>query len=140
MAEPNVPPLLVVDGANVVGSVPDGWWRDRHGAAERLRDTLVPYAAAGLPPGSGVPPWAVGVPLDVVLVVEGAARGVDSVPGVAVVSAPGSGDDLIAEVAADARAARPDRPCLVVTADRGLRARVTAVGADVTGPRAVRRP
>ncbi|MEV7026505.1 NTP pyrophosphohydrolase, partial [Kitasatospora sp. NPDC093558] len=25
----NAVPLLVVDGANVVGSVPDGWWRDR---------------------------------------------------------------------------------------------------------------
>ena len=38
-------PLIVVDGANVVGSVPDGWWRDRRGAAERLRDALVPLAA-----------------------------------------------------------------------------------------------
>src|SRR6266540_35998 len=28
--------VLVVDAANVVGSRPDGWWRDRHGAAERL--------------------------------------------------------------------------------------------------------
>lgn len=35
-------PLLVVDAANVIGSVPDGWWRDRAGAAERLRDALVP--------------------------------------------------------------------------------------------------
>ena len=33
-------PLVVVDGANVVGSVPDGWWRDRAGAARRLRDAL----------------------------------------------------------------------------------------------------
>ena len=33
-------PLLVVDAANVVGSVPDGWWRDRHAANERLRDRL----------------------------------------------------------------------------------------------------
>ncbi|MFC5911734.1 NTP pyrophosphohydrolase, partial [Streptacidiphilus monticola] len=41
-------PLLVVDAANVVGSVPDGWWRDRHGAAERLRDALGPVAAHGL--------------------------------------------------------------------------------------------
>ncbi|NED17394.1 NTP pyrophosphohydrolase, partial [Streptomyces sp. SID9913] len=29
-------PLVIVDAANVVGSVPDGWWRDRRGAAERL--------------------------------------------------------------------------------------------------------
>lgn len=132
-------PLLVVDGANVVGSVPDGWWRDRRGAAERLRDALVPVAAAGLPADSGAPGWAVGKALDVVLVVEGAARGVAAVPEVAVESAPGSGDDLIAELAARSRTADPDRPCLVVTADRGLRARVTAAGASYIGPRAVRR-
>lgn len=59
---------VIVDGANVVGSVPDGWWRDRRGAAERLRDSLVPYAADGVP---GVPG-----PVEIVLVVEGAARGV----------------------------------------------------------------
>ena len=48
------PTLLIVDGANVVGSVPDGWWRDRRGAAVRLRDRLRPMAADGLPaePGS----------------------------------------------------------------------------------------
>jgi hypothetical protein len=126
-------PLLLVDGANVVGSVPDGWWKDRKGAAERLRDALVPLAAAGLAARESVPPWAVGVPLEVVLVVEGAARGVAPVPGVAVQSAPGSGDDLIAALAAAATG-----PCLVVTADRGLRARVTAAGAAVTGPRTVR--
>ena len=38
--------VLIVDAANVVGSVPDGWWRDRRGAAERLRDRL-----AALPAG-----------------------------------------------------------------------------------------
>ncbi|WP_329180947.1 NTP pyrophosphohydrolase [Streptomyces sp. NBC_01477] len=127
-------PLLVVDGANVVGSVPDGWWRDRRGAAARLRDLLVPLAAAGLPAASGAPPWATGVPLDVLLVTEGAARGVPPVPGVRIEEAPGSGDDLIAGLAADAAG----RPCLVVTADRGLRARVEAAGAHCVGPRAVR--
>ncbi|TQS44300.1 NTP pyrophosphohydrolase [Cryptosporangium phraense] len=119
---------LVVDGANVVGSVPDGWWRDRRGAATRLRDALVPVAAAGLP---GLPG-----PVRVVLVVEGAARGVAAVDGVEVVSAPGSGDDTIVEVAA---AAVADGPAWVVTADRGLRERVRAVGADVLGPRSVPR-
>ncbi|MFE3661587.1 NTP pyrophosphohydrolase [Streptomyces sp. NPDC059164] len=119
--------LVIVDGANVVGSVPDGWWRDRRGAAVRLRDSLVPYAGAGLP---GLPG-----PVEIVLVVEGAARGVESVPGVRVASAPGSGDDLIAELAA---AAEPDRECVVVTADRGLRQRVEAYGARCVGPRTVR--
>ena len=132
-------PLLIVDAANVVGSVPDGWWRDRRGAAERLRDALAPVAAAGLPDGTAAPGWATGTPLEVVLVVEGAARGVAPVAGVAVESAPGSGDDLIADLAARACAAAPDRPCLVITADRGLRARVTAAGASYAGPRTVPR-
>lgn len=131
-------PLLVVDGANVVGSVPDGWWRDRRAAAERLRDALAGLAGSGLPAGGGAPPWAVGTPLEVVLVVEGAARGVAPVAGVRVESAPGSGDDLIAALAAECRSAAPDRPCLVATADRELRARVAAVGATVIGPRTVR--
>lgn len=129
-------PLLVVDAANTVGSVPDGWWRDRAGATSRLRDRLVPLAAEGLPAGAAGPDWARGVPLEVVLVVEGAARRVTGVPGVRVVSAPGSGDDAI--VALVAAEASDGRHCLVVTADRGLRDRVRALGAEVTGPRAVR--
>ncbi|WP_030857759.1 hypothetical protein [Streptomyces sp. NRRL S-37] len=116
--------LVIVDAANVVGSVPDGWWRDRRGAAERLRDRL---AADGVPGRPG--------PVEIVLVVEGAARGVESVPGVRVESAPGSGDDHMVALAAGAG----DRPVLVVTADRELRRRVTALGAEVAGPRSVPR-
>ncbi|KWT60889.1 NTP pyrophosphohydrolase [Streptomyces albus subsp. albus] len=123
--------LVVVDAANVIGSVPDGWWRDRRAAAERLRDALAEQAAGGFP---GLAPD--GPPVRLVLVVEGAARGVASLPGVEVVEAPGSGDDRIVELVRDA-----DRGpgTVVVTADRGLRARVTALGARVAGPRAVRR-
>ncbi|MFI5530245.1 NTP pyrophosphohydrolase [Kitasatospora sp. NPDC051853] len=130
-------PLLVVDAANVVGSVPDGWWRDRRGAAQRLRDALAPVAEHGLAPDR-VPGRSYGGPLEVVLVVEGAARRVCGIPGVRVVDAPGSGDDRIVELVGAARTADPERACLVVTADRGLRARVTALGAEVVGPRAVR--
>ncbi|GES28572.1 NTP pyrophosphohydrolase [Streptomyces angustmyceticus] len=119
--------MVVVDAANVVGSVPDGWWRDRHGAAERLRDALVEYAGTGLP-------GLVAPPVEMVLVVEGAARGVASVEGVRVVAASGSGDDRIVRLVADERG---DRDCLVITADRELRTRVQALGARVTGPRAV---
>jgi 8-oxo-dGTP diphosphatase len=42
------PLTIIVDGANVVGSRPDGWWRDRVGAAVRLRDQLEPLALDGL--------------------------------------------------------------------------------------------
>lgn len=118
--------LVIVDAANVVGSVPDGWWRDRRGAAERLRDRLIDVAAAGLPGHPG--------PVEVVLVVEGAARGVESVPKVRVESAPGSGDDRIVELVSERAAGRP---CVVVTADRELRRRVEAYGAECMGPRAV---
>ncbi|MFI9226951.1 NTP pyrophosphohydrolase [Streptomyces rimosus] len=123
--------LVVVDAANVIGSVPDGWWRDRRAAAERLRDALAEQAADGLP---GLAPD--GPPVRLILVVEGAARGVASLPGVEVVEAPGSGDDRIVELVRDADRG-PDT--VVVTADRGVRARVTALGARVAGPRAVRR-
>ncbi|MFI8104445.1 NTP pyrophosphohydrolase [Streptomyces sp. NPDC086023] len=112
--------LLVVDGANVVGSVPDGWWRDRRGAAERLRDHLATRAEGE----------------EIVLVVEGAARGVASVPGVRVDEAPGSGDDRIVELAA--AAAQQGRTCVVATADRELRERVRRHGASCVGPRTVR--
>ncbi|MGW7050505.1 NTP pyrophosphohydrolase [Streptomyces sp. NPDC054887] len=120
--------LVVVDAANVVGSVPDGWWRDRRGAAERLRDHLRTYAEEGLPGRPG--------PLSVLLVVEGAARGVASVPGVRVDSAPGSGDDRIVEVVAEETGRGTS--VLVVTADRELRRRVEAYGAACAGPRTVR--
>jgi hypothetical protein len=122
--------LLVVDAANVVGSVPDGWWRDRAGATERLRDRLAVIAVEGLPamPAGGPP--------EVVLVVEGAARAVASSPTVRVVATRGSGDDAIVELAAAERAA--GRRCVVVTADRELRRRVTELGAEVLGPRSVR--
>jgi hypothetical protein len=130
-------PLVVIDAANTVGSVPDGWWRDRRGAAVRLRDALVPLAAAGLPARSDVPAWATAGPLELLLVTEGAARGVEPVPGVAVQDAPGSGDDHLVAVVAAARSADPGRPVLLVTADRELRARAQALGAHCAGPGAV---
>ncbi|MFJ7775808.1 NTP pyrophosphohydrolase [Streptomyces yangpuensis] len=116
--------VLIVDAANVVGSVPDGWWRDRRGAAERLRDRLA--SREGSCENEE----------EIILVVEGAARGVGSVPGVRVEAAPDSGDDLIVELTA----ARAAAGCsvVVVTADRELRERVRAHGARCVGPRAVR--
>jgi hypothetical protein len=121
-------PLLVVDAANVVGSKPDGWWRDRAGATARLRDALAELNATGLP---DLPP-----PIEVVLVVEGKARGVPGIEGVRVVAAPGSGDDRMVELVG---AEGDGRRVVVVTADRGLRERVTALGAEVRGPGSVPR-
>ncbi|GID92605.1 hypothetical protein ACFQFC_39570 [Amorphoplanes digitatis] len=121
-------PLLVVDAANVVGSKPDGWWRDRAGANARLRDALLPIGASGLPDLPG--------PVEVVLVVEGRARDIPAVDGVRLERATGSGDDAIVELVA--REGR-GRRLIVVTADRGLRERVTALGADVRGPGSVPR-
>jgi hypothetical protein len=110
--------LLVVDGANVVGSRPDGWWHDRPGAARRLHDQLV---AADLDTDR------------VVLVLEGAARkGVrdGTVDMVGTRHASGSGDDEIVAVCEE----HGDDDVTVVTADRGLRSRVEAVGASYVGP------
>lgn len=115
-------PVIVVDAANVVGSVPDGWWRDRRGATERLRDRIA--AAAGTEM-AGVPS-----PAAIILVVEGAARGVESVPGVEVVDAAGEGDHTIVEVVGRYR----DRAVTVVTSDRELRSRVKVLGARTVGP------
>ncbi len=53
---------IIVDGANVVGSRPDGWWRDRVGAAMRLRDQLEPLTLDGLSRLPGEPTDGEGTP------------------------------------------------------------------------------
>jgi len=122
-------PLVIVDGANVVGSVPDGWWRDRVGAAARLRDALAQVAVRGLPELPG--------PVEIALVVEGKAKNLEQTSnGVRVVSAAGSGDDTITDLVRDSA---DGRRLVVVTADRELRDRVTVHGAEVRGPSSVPR-
>ncbi|WP_350351984.1 NUDIX hydrolase [Microbacterium sp. A8/3-1] len=122
----DVRPAVVVDGANVVGSVPNGWWKDRAGAASRLRSRLE---------GLAVPASDLGVEGDlwfpeVTLVLEGQARGIASglnAGSVSVVNADASGDDaLVAEVE---RRVAAGETVLAVTSDRALRERVEQAGA-----------
>jgi len=129
--------VLVVDAANVVGSKPDGWWRDRQGAAERLRDKLAVLAETGVRGEDlGVPgPWSWWP--RIVLVVEGQARGVTPVEDVEVVQAETDGDSAIVQAVSDARSDRPADRVVVVTADRELRSRVETLGASTLGPRSL---
>lgn len=124
---------VLVDGANVVGSRPDGWWRDRPAAARRLAGELV----AALVENPELLAEALGVPDDlrVHLVLEGAAGRVADLPThphLTVHHAPADGDATIAALAAELGG-----DALVVTGDRGLRERVRATGAAVTGPSAL---
>lgn len=128
---------LVVDAANVVGSRPDGWWRDRRGATARLRDHLAALARDGLELPDVGPP-AARVRPSIVLVTEGRARGLASVEGVEVVDAPGEGDDAIVAVVGSLVGTEPAPRVVVATADRELQARVRALGAIVISPRLVR--
>lgn len=112
---------MVVDAANVIGSRPDGWWRDRAAAAGRLVADLQGLRSSG----------------EVVVVLEGAARaGVEAgTHGVlTVIHAHGSGDDEIVGVVASALEQDPHASVTVVTSDRELRRRVEALGARAHGP------
>jgi hypothetical protein len=144
---------LIVDGANVMGSRANGWWRDRAGAMARLHDELAALAARGI---SGPPPGAAGESGDgepeagtreagageagatwfprIVLVTEGRARAAAGLvtpgPGVELVAAAGEGDDEIARIAGSMPGRR-----IVITADQELRRRARLAGAEVVGPR-----
>jgi 8-oxo-dGTP diphosphatase len=137
------PATIIVDVANVMGSRPDGWWRDRAGAAVRLHADIAALAAksaalaaSGHPilPDEPDPPRFV-------MVLEGAARAAaariraddgqaraDDGP-VRVVQADGSGDDAIVALARELPGRR-----FVVTADRELQRRCVAAGAAILRP------
>ncbi|QIM16009.1 NUDIX hydrolase [Leucobacter insecticola] len=130
-------PTVVVDAANVIGSVPNGWWKDRRAAAEGLRDRIDALIAGefGIRPGffdlaetviPGIdrahPAW--------VMVVEGVSRGIGNGVHVRVVDAQGLGDDeIVAQVSLLAEA---NATATVVTSDAELKARVLAAGATAT--------
>ena len=115
----------LVDGMNVVGSRPDGWWRDRRAAVRRLSDLLSEFAGE-----TGEPLTVVfdGRPFDL------------SAPGVDVAFAEGRGPnaadhDIAARIESD-----PDpRSITVVTSDRQLADRVRAARAHVLGSGSYRR-
>jgi predicted RNA-binding protein with PIN domain len=112
--------VLVVDSANVVGSRPDGWWKDRGAATRRLHERLM---IADLSHD------------EVVLVLEGGARGGvrrGRDAHVRVTHASGTGDDaIVAEVTILRKAGHE---VTGVTADRMLQARLEGLGAQVVGP------
>lgn len=116
--------LWVIDGNNVYGSRPDGWWRDRPAAATRL--------------AVAVDRWQVTAGVAVVLVLDG--RAVSDIArlardGLEVRFAPGgrdAADDVIVEIVGERFGPEPD--LTVVTADRGLIARLPP-GVTVVAPR-----
>ena len=112
--------VLVVDGANVVGSRPDGWWKDRPGAARALHERLLVADTAYD---------------EVVLVLEGAAKG-GVRPGrdhhIRTVHAPRDGDSAI--IAETRAALEAGSTVTVVTADRVLRTTVERRGARAMSP------
>ena len=114
---------VVVDGMNVIGSRPDGWWRDRPAAARRLLERLQRLAAATCDP--------------ITLVLEGrATRGLDpgSHDGVDVTYARRAGRDAGDDRIVELLASHPDPATVcVVTSDRGLADRVRRLGATVRG-------
>jgi predicted RNA-binding protein with PIN domain len=115
----------LVDGMNVVGSRPDGWWRDRRGAMERLIAELEEFAETS---GDEVAVVFDGRPLPL----DGGGRvEVGFAPG-----GPGAADHAIAEwVGSD-----PEPHAItVVTSDAELERRVRELGADVVGSGAFRR-
>jgi predicted RNA-binding protein with PIN domain len=117
---------LIVDGNNVIGSRPDGWWRNRAAATRRLVEQLAA--------------WAAKADQAVTVVFDGPRpKTFDAPPSVEVIFAERSrrdaADDVIAALVADDP--RPQR-IDVVTSDAGLAARVRAHGASVIGSRAFR--
>jgi predicted RNA-binding protein with PIN domain len=115
----------IVDGMNVIGSRPTGWWRDRPGAMRGLVDELEAFAER-----SGD---------EVTVVFDGKPFELES-GSVDVMFASRCGrnaadDDIAALVQRD------DRPgeLSVVTSDADLAARVRAAGAAVVGAGEFRR-
>lgn len=139
-----VRPRIVIDAANLVGSVPNWWWRDRAGASERLIDRihelLVEGISAGLFGTDAERVWP-----EVHIVLEGAACRADrgSAGLVHVHRSPAAGDDHIVTVTEHAlnevrEAGGCGHDVLVVTSDKGLQLRVGELGAKLVSSKRFR--
>jgi len=119
-------PRWLVDGMNVVGSRPDGWWRDRDGAVRRLAEELDAFAAAT---GDAV-----------VVIFDGRPVAVGRRSSVEVRFASRAGRDAADDdLAAAAAAAAEPEDLVVVTSDAGLAERVRPTGARIEGAGTFRR-
>jgi len=115
----------LVDGMNVIGSRPTGWWRDRRGAMRDLVEALERFAAA------------TGEPVTVVFdsrPFELEGEGVEI--RFATRRGPNAADD---DIAALAKEAAEPAELRVVTSDADLSRRVEAAGAEVVGAGSFRR-
>lgn len=108
----------IVDGMNVIGSRPDGWWKDRRRAMAALVDSLDRWAAAGeddvtvvfeRPPSTAIPTSVV----EIAYAPRPAANSAD--------------DEIVRRVRADPH----PHDIRVVTSDKGLSERVLGLGASV---------
>ena len=111
--------VLLVDIANVMGSRPDGWWRDRAAAATRLLTGLESLTGAEVSLPDGLEAVRI---TEIRAVVEGAAKRADGPAGVSMLRAERDGDSEIVDEAG--RLTASGTTPLVVTADRGLRRRL----------------
>jgi len=112
---------LIVDGMNVLGSRPDGWWRDRPAAMERLTRRLAAFAARE------------GIELAVVWDGREHARVAEAGEGSEVRFAPGGPDAADREIVRMIRAAADPGSITAVSSDRRLRNSVKAAGAAGIG-------
>ena len=115
----------LIDGMNVIGSRPDGWWRDRPAAMRALAARLAPLVEQGD---------------QVTVVFDGREpREPFEAPGVGVLFAPGgpnSADERIVELV-EADEAPGD--LTVVSSDSALAERAAELGAAVLGAGEFRR-
>jgi predicted RNA-binding protein with PIN domain len=108
----------IVDGMNVVGSRPDGWWRNRRLAMSTLIEDLERWASAGDEDVTVVFEHPLSPPLESsVIAIAHAPR-----------AAANSADD---QIVALVRSAENPRDIRVATSDRALSERVGALGATV---------